>query len=52
MKKIFRVEKVLHHSDNIELVYIEIRIKLFGQTVLSYRLQPKKQSQNYCYGYE
>ncbi len=52
MKTIFRVEKVLHHSDNMELIYIEIRIKLFGQTVLSYRFHPKKQPQNYHYGYE
>jgi hypothetical protein len=52
MKTIFRVEKVLHHNDNMELVYIEIRIKFFGQTVLSYRLHPKNQLQKYHYGYE
>ncbi|WP_185963922.1 hypothetical protein [Flavobacterium restrictum] len=41
MKTIFKIEKVLHHSENMELVYIEIRIKILGQNVLSYRLQQK-----------
>jgi hypothetical protein len=41
MKKTFRIEKVLIHNENMDFTGEQIRIKLFGQTVLSYCLPQK-----------
>lgn len=41
MKKIFRIERILIHNENMDFTGEQIRIKLFDQTVISYCLQPK-----------
>ncbi len=38
MKVIFRIEKVMFHNENMILTGVEMRVKLFRQTILSYRL--------------
>lgn len=41
MKSIFRIEKVLIHNENMDFTGEQIRIKLFGKTVLRYPLNNK-----------
>jgi hypothetical protein len=41
MKQIFTIEKVLIHNENTDFTGAQIRIKLFGYTVISYCLNPK-----------
>lgn len=41
MKQIFTVEKVLIHNENMDFTGAQIRIKLFGHTVISYCSNPK-----------
>jgi hypothetical protein len=36
MKAIFRIEKVLFHNENMDFTGEQIRVKLFGKTVISY----------------
>ncbi|MFV8335193.1 hypothetical protein ACNQF7_03790 [Flavobacterium sp. RSP29] len=40
MTKIFTVEKVLIHTENMDFTAVKIRIKLLGHTVISYSLKP------------
>jgi hypothetical protein len=40
MKQIFRIEKVLIHNENMDFTGAQIRIKLFGHTVISYYQSP------------
>lgn len=41
MIQIFRKEKVLIHNENMDFTGKQIRVKLFGKTVLSYPLNNK-----------
>lgn len=40
MGKIFTVEKVFIHNDNMDFTGVKVRIKLFGHTAISYYLKP------------
>jgi hypothetical protein len=41
MNKTFRIEKVLIHNENMDFTGEQIRVKLFGKTVLTYQLHNK-----------
>lgn len=41
MIKIFRIEKILIHNENMDFTGEQIRIKMFGNTVLSYQSHNK-----------
>jgi hypothetical protein len=41
MRKIFTIEKVLIHTENMDFTGVKIRIKLFGYIVISHCLKRK-----------
>lgn len=40
MKQIFTIERVMIHNENMDFTGVQIRIKLFGHTAISYSLKP------------
>jgi hypothetical protein len=40
MRKIFTIEKVLIHTENMDFTGVKVRIKILGHTVISYDLKP------------
>jgi hypothetical protein len=41
MKAIFKTEKVFVYNENMDFTGVQIRIRLFGKTVLSYQSHNK-----------
>lgn len=41
MKAIFIIERVLNHNEDMDFTGEQIRVKLFGKTVLTYQLHNK-----------
>lgn len=35
MKPVFRIEKILNHSENMDLINIETRVKIFGKVLFT-----------------
>ena len=35
MKPVFRIEKILNHSENMDLINVEKRVKIFGRIVFT-----------------
>ncbi len=48
MKAIFKTEKVLIHNENMDFTGKQIRVKLFGKTVLTYQSKNKLNTIELC----
>jgi hypothetical protein len=35
MKPVFRIEKILNHSKNMDLINVEKRVKIFGKIIIT-----------------
>ncbi len=42
MKPVFRIEKVMIHSENMNLTAIKTRVKIFGKEILTYKHNTSK----------